>query len=42
MKNIRWGWILFGRFLAELAIFVIVIPLSLVAGQKSPLPDPRQ
>jgi hypothetical protein len=35
MKNIRWGWILLGGFLAELTIFVIVIPLSLVAGQKS-------
>lgn len=35
MKNIRWGWILFGGFLAEFAIFVIVIPLSLLAGQKS-------
>ncbi len=35
MKNIRWGWILLGGFLAELAVFVIVIPLSLVAGQAS-------
>ena len=35
MKNIRWGWILLGGFLAELAIFVIVIPLSLLAGQES-------
>jgi len=35
MKNIRWGWILLGGFLAELAIFVIVIPLSLAAGQES-------
>jgi hypothetical protein len=35
MKNIRWGWILLGGFLAELAIFVIVIPLSLLAGQDS-------
>lgn len=35
MKNIRWGWILLGGFLAELAVFVIVIPLSLVAGQQS-------
>ncbi len=35
MKSIRWGWILLGGFLAELAIFLIVIPLSLVAGQKS-------
>jgi putative membrane protein (TIGR04086 family) len=35
MKKIRWGWILLGGFLAELAIFVIVIPLSLVAGQGS-------
>jgi putative membrane protein (TIGR04086 family) len=35
MKNIRWGWILLGGFLAELAVFVAVIPLSLVAGQAS-------
>ena len=35
MKNIRWGWVLLGGFLAELAIFVVVIPLSLVAGQAS-------
>ncbi|HEY7387015.1 MAG TPA: hypothetical protein VH640_00775 [Bryobacteraceae bacterium] len=35
MKNIRWGWILLGGFLSELAIFIVVIPLSLVAGQNS-------
>ena len=35
MKHIRWGWILLGGFLAELAVFVMVIPLSLVAGQAS-------
>ena len=35
MKNIRWGWILLGGFLAELLVFVLVIPLSLVAGQNS-------
>ena len=35
MKIIRWGWILLGGFLAELAVFLIVIPLSLLAGQKS-------
>jgi putative membrane protein (TIGR04086 family) len=35
MKNIRWGWILLGGFLAELGIFVIVIPLSLLIGQES-------
>lgn len=35
MKNIRWGWILLGGFLTELLIFVVVIPLSLLAGQKS-------
>lgn len=35
MNNIRWGWILLGGFLAELAVFVIVIPLSLLAGQQS-------
>ena len=35
MKGICWGWILLGGFLAELAIFVIVIPLSLLVGQQS-------
>src|SRR5947209_7138480 len=35
LKRIRWGWILIGGFLAELAIFIMVIPLSLVAGQES-------
>lgn len=35
MKSIRWGWILLGGFLAELAVFAIVIPLSLLAGQAS-------
>jgi putative membrane protein (TIGR04086 family) len=35
MKDIRWGWILLGGFLAELAVFLIVIPLSLLAGQES-------
>lgn len=33
--NIRWGWILLGGFLAELAVFVVVIPLSLLVGQQS-------
>jgi putative membrane protein (TIGR04086 family) len=35
MKNIRWGWVFLGGFLAELAIFVAVIPLSLLIGQQS-------
>jgi putative membrane protein (TIGR04086 family) len=35
MKDIRWGWILLGGFLAELVIFLAVIPLSLVVGQQS-------
>lgn len=35
MRNIRWGWVLLGGFLAELAIIVVVIPLSLLAGQES-------
>jgi len=33
--SMRWGWILLGGFLAELLVFAIVIPLSLVAGQAS-------
>lgn len=35
MKNVRWGWVLLGGFLAELVIFAIVIPLSFLAGQES-------
>ena len=35
MKNFRWGWILLGGFLAELAIFIIAIPLSFLLGQES-------
>lgn len=35
MRNIRWGWILLGGFLAEAAIIAVVIPLSLWAGQES-------
>jgi len=31
----RWGWILLSGFLAELLVFAVVIPLSLVAGQDS-------
>ena len=37
MKNVRWGWIVLGGFLAELAIFIVVIPLSFLAGQESRL-----
>jgi putative membrane protein (TIGR04086 family) len=35
MKNIRWGWILLGGLLVELAIFAVAIPLSLLIGQGS-------
>jgi hypothetical protein len=35
MNNIRWGWVLLGGFVAELAVFAIVIPLSLLAGRES-------
>jgi putative membrane protein (TIGR04086 family) len=35
VKNIRWGWVLLGGFLAELVVFAIVIPLSVVAGRES-------
>ena len=35
MKSIRWGWVFLGGFLAELAIFVVVIPMSLLLGQQS-------
>jgi putative membrane protein (TIGR04086 family) len=35
MKDIRWGWVLLGGFLAEVAVFVVVIPLSVLAGEES-------
>jgi putative membrane protein (TIGR04086 family) len=35
MKNMRWGWILLGGFLTEVAIIAIVIPPSLALGQES-------
>jgi len=35
VKHVRWGWILLGGVLAELAIFGVVIPLALLAGQQS-------
>jgi hypothetical protein len=38
MKRIYWGWILLGGFLAELLVFVIVIPLAFVAGRGSVSP----
>jgi putative membrane protein (TIGR04086 family) len=37
MKNIKWGWIVLGGFLAELLVFVIIIPLTFVAGRGSML-----
>ena len=33
MKNIKWGWIVLGGFLAELLVFVIIIPLTFIAGR---------
>jgi len=35
VNKICWGWVLLGGFLAELAIFAIVIPLSFLAGPES-------
>jgi hypothetical protein len=35
MKNMRWGWILIGGFLAEILVFLIVIPWSVLAGRAS-------
>lgn len=41
MKHVLWGRVVLGGLLAELAIFAIVIPLSLLAGQASlPLSAP--
>jgi len=35
MKNIRWGLVLIGAFLAELALVVIAIFATLLTGQES-------
>jgi putative membrane protein (TIGR04086 family) len=35
VRYIRWGWVLLGGFLAELVIFAVVIPLSLLTGRES-------
>ncbi len=35
MKNIRWGLVLAGAFLAELALVLIAIPVTLLTGQES-------
>jgi hypothetical protein len=35
MKDMRWGWILLGGFLAEVLVFLIVIPWSVLAGRES-------
>jgi hypothetical protein len=34
-NSIRWGWILLGGFLAELLVFVMIIPLTFLAGRNS-------
>jgi putative membrane protein (TIGR04086 family) len=35
MKNIRWGLVLAGAFLTELAIVIVAIPVTLLSGQES-------
>ena len=35
MKNMSWGWILLGGFLAEVLVFLVVIPWSVLAGRES-------
>ena len=35
MRNLRWGWMRLGGFLAELATFVVIMPLSLLDGEVS-------
>jgi hypothetical protein len=35
VKDIRWGWVVLGGFLAELGIFLIAIPLSPLLGPAS-------
>jgi hypothetical protein len=35
MRNVRWGWILLGGFLAEFLVFLLVIPLSFLVGRGS-------
>jgi hypothetical protein len=35
VKDVRWGWVVLGGFLAELGIFLVAIPLSLLLGPAS-------
>jgi hypothetical protein len=35
VKDVRLGWVLLGGFLAELAVFVLVVPVALLAGEAS-------
>jgi hypothetical protein len=34
MKNIRWGWVLLGGVLTEIAVIVIITPFGLLLGQE--------
>ena len=35
MKSIRWGWVLLGGLVAELMVFALAIPITILAGQQS-------
>jgi hypothetical protein len=34
MKDIRWGWVLLGALLANVAVTLLVVPIALIDGQE--------
>ena len=34
MKNIRWGWVLLGGLLANVAVTLLIVPVALLDGQE--------
>jgi hypothetical protein len=34
MKDIRWGWLLLGALLANVAVTLLVLPVALIDGQE--------
>ena len=34
MKNVRWGWVVLGALLANVAVTLLVVPIALIDGQE--------
>ena len=34
MKDIRWGWVLLGALLANVAVTLLIVPIALIDGQE--------